>query len=237
MTESRQPHPPPAASAPGVRIDRPRLAEFLGRLRYPLHLLDFETVCLNDAAFLSLASGAHLPFQYSLHTVASPGAVPVPFAYLARPGIDPRPELLAGLRNAIGPVGSLVAYNAGFEKARLRECAEALPEHRAWVESLLPRFVDLLQPFRRRVLYHPRQENSASLKRVLPAWTGRDYAHLQIQDGRAASETFLALMRPGCPRRRAEALVGALLRYCEQDTLALYWLIEAMTRLAAARDD
>lgn len=237
MTESRHPRPPAAASEPSVLIDRPRLAEFLSRLRYPLHLLDFETVCLDYAAFPSLPPGAPLPFQFSLHIVASPGAAPLPFAYLARPGIDPRPRLLARLRKAVGPVGSLVAYNAGFEKARLRECAEALPEHRAWVESLLPRFIDLLQPFRRRILYHPRQEHSASLKRVLPAWTGRDYSHLRIQDGRAASETYLTLMQPGCPPGLAETLGRALLRYCEQDTLALYWLIEAMTRQAAVSHD
>ena len=36
--------------------------------------------------------------------------------------------------------GSIVAYNAPFETARIVECAEALPKYRQQLNALLPRF-------------------------------------------------------------------------------------------------
>ncbi len=78
------------------------------------------------------------------------------------------------------------ACNAGFEIRVLRSCANHFPKYAAWCESLLPRFADLLLPFREFHYYHPGQEGSASLKAVLPAMTGKGYDRLEISDGQTA---------------------------------------------------
>ncbi|MGH7980356.1 MAG: DUF2779 domain-containing protein [Limisphaerales bacterium] len=104
---------------------------------------------------------------------------------------DPRPEFMGRLKSAIEPVGSILVFNATFEKQRLKECAELLPEYRLWVEALNGRIVDLLNPFRAFNFYHPNQCGSASMKSVLPVPTGKDYRHLEIREGGEASRELV----------------------------------------------
>ena len=56
--------------------------------------------------------------------------------FLAEGSGDPRPEFMARPREAVAQEGSLVAYNAAFEKEVLQECAGALPALQPWVASL-----------------------------------------------------------------------------------------------------
>ncbi len=90
----------------------------------------------------------------------------------------------------LGSQGSIVTFNASFEKARLRECCEVMPEYASWYENIKERFVDLLVPFRAFSYYHPAQKGSASIKAVLPALTGQTYDELNIQDGVSAGAEF-----------------------------------------------
>jgi hypothetical protein len=77
----------------------------------------------------------------------------------------------------------VVEYNREFESGVLKECAQAFPQFADWVAEVANRMIDLLQPFRAFSFYHPNQEGSASMKKVLPALTGTGYEHLEIQDG------------------------------------------------------
>jgi hypothetical protein len=95
------------------------------------------------------------------------------------------------LRKAIEPSGSVVVFNASFEKSRMKECAVLLPEYESWVNGVNQRVVDLLNPFKAFNFYHPDQCGSASMKLVLPALTGKDYSKLEIQEGGAASREFV----------------------------------------------
>jgi hypothetical protein len=52
------------------------------------------------------------------------------------------------LRNYIGGNGSIVAYNKSFEENVLKELAAAFPEYAEWINGILPRFIDLITPFR-----------------------------------------------------------------------------------------
>lgn len=70
------------------------------------------------------------------------------------------------LREAIGRQGSIVAFNAEFEKGRVRDCCEVLPDFVPWLARIEGRFVDLLEPFRSFDYYHPKQAGSASMKAV-----------------------------------------------------------------------
>jgi hypothetical protein len=73
----------------------------------------------------------------------------------------------------LGERGSVVVYNQTFEKGVLAELGESFPEYRTWVKQIHDRIVDLCIPFRNFSYYHPMQKGSASMKRVLPALTGK----------------------------------------------------------------
>ena len=215
-----------------AHVDRPALRRFLGQLEYPLRFLDFETVGTPIPLYEGARPWAQVPFQCSVHVVERPGVRARHFGFLPRGREDPRPGLLELLRERLGDRGSVVAYNASFERLRLQELAACFPEHSGWIEALLPRFVDLLRPFRALWYYHPRQEGSASLKRVMPALTGRGYDDLDVADGATAGQLFLERVlgaASACQRQRARR---ALERYCGRDTEGLIWIVDRLRALA-----
>jgi hypothetical protein len=181
-------------------IDRKALASFLKRLKPPVGYLDFETFNTAIPLFDALRPYQQVPFQFSLHRQAAPGAKPEHHAFLADGRVDPRPEFLNRLHDYIGDEGSVVVYNAKFEKGVLDALADAFPEHADWVEKVKHRIVDLLEPFQSFDYYHPEQHGSASIKAVLPALTGRSYDDLDIQEGGQASLEYLRVRFGESPR-------------------------------------
>lgn len=220
-----------AARTGRPRIDRAALAHFLERLEYPVHYLDFETFQVALPPFDGTRPWQQIPFQYSLHVVDAPGAAPREVAFLADGDGDPRPAFLASLGAALGPQGSIVAYHDRFERQRLEEAAEAFPAHHAWIEAVLPRFVDLLGPFKEFHYYHPEQKGSASLKAVLPVLGARGYDHLDVREGSVAAREFLRLRAGGVEPAERERVRGALLEYCSRDTEGMIEIVDALRRL------
>lgn len=220
-----------AARTGAPRIDRAAIAAFLGRLEYPVHYLDFETFQVALPPFDGTRPWQQVPFQYSLHVVEAPGATPRALAFLAESEEDPRPAFLTGLGAAIGAHGSIVAYHDPFERQRLAEAAAEFPEHQAWIRAVLPRFVDLIEPFKAFHYYHPEQQGSASLKAVLPVLGDRGYDHLEVREGSTAAREFLRLRAGGVEPAERERVRGALLDYCARDTEGMIEIVDALRRL------
>ena len=212
-------------------VETQRIQAFLERLTYPLYFLDFETFMTAVPPFDGMSPYDQVPFQYSLHVHPSASEKATHYSYLSEGVVDPRPEVLSLLKKQTGNTGSIVAYNAIFEKNVLRSCVSRFPKYKAWLESALPRFVDLLIPFREFCYYHPAQNGSASLKNVLPALTGRGYSGLEIADGQAASLRFLE-MAFGNPEEATKMKIRkALETYCHQDTEGMIDIVKALQRL------
>jgi hypothetical protein len=172
-----------------------------------------------------------VPFQYSLHIVRQPGADPEHHSFLAEGTADPRPEFMRQLRADLPETGSVVAYNAGFETGRLKECCELLPEYKPWLRKVTPRIVDLLLPFRGFRYHHPNQNGSNSMKSVLPALTGQGYEKLTIQEGNAASREFLRVTFGDVTAAERRRVRQDLQEYCGLDTLGMVQIVERLKEL------
>lgn len=214
-----------------ARIDKPALRAFLETLRYPLHLLDFETVSTAIPLYDDTRPWRSVPFQYALQIIEEPGARPRSRSFLAQGKGDPRPRFLATLKRHLGRRGSIVAYNANFERQRLEECAERFPEHARWIRRVKRRLVDLYAPFRALSYYHPEQDGSVSLKAVLPALTGQGYDDLDVADGQHAGRAFLQLVEGEVQGDERAALRKQLKAYCQRDTEGMLWIIERLQEL------
>jgi hypothetical protein len=204
---------------------------FLKQLEYPLYFLDFETFMMAVPPYDEMSPYEQVPFQYSLHILPSAKAKTAHYSYLSDGTADPRPEILSGLKAQLRRTGSIVAYNATFENNVLKSCASHFPQYGAWAESIRPRFVDLLHPFREFHYYHPDQNGSASLKQVLPVMTGRSYAGLEIADGQAASMRFRDMAFGNLAGAKKKEIRKALEVYCHQDTEGMIEIVQAMQRL------
>lgn len=213
------------------RVSRLAIRRFLQELKYPVHFLDFETFSMAIPPYDGLQPFQRVPFQFSLHIQPTPGAKLVHRGFLANGAADPRPDFMARLREAVAQEGSLVTYNAAFEKGVLKECANALPAFQPWGNSLESRFVDLLQPFRSFRYYHPEQHGSASMKAVLPALTGRGYEELAIRDGNTASREYLRVTFGHSEPTERNLVYRQLEEYCGVDTKGMWQIISALREL------
>jgi len=213
-------------------IDKSGITKFLNRLQYPLYLLDFETI--NPAIPLYDLSRPYetIPFQYSLHIIRKEGAGAKRHSYLAPGDRDPRPEILKKLKDLLGDSGSVIAYNATFEKTVLRHASDAYPKYKPWVNKVEKRVVDLLDPFRGFFYYHPDQAGSASLKDVLPVITNSSYKDMEISNGGTASaEYYRVTFGDNIDEKDSQRVRAALEKYCDLDTKGMIDILEALRKI------
>ncbi len=213
------------------KIDRDALCGFLDRLAYPLYFLDFETFSTAIPIFDGSCPYQNIPFQYSLHVIGATDEPPVHHGFLADGKTDPRPELMEKLQRLLGSSGSIIAYNASFEKNALKGVCETFGEYEGWYQSIEPRFLDLLEPFRSFAWYHPDQCGSASLKAVLPALTGRNYDHLEISEGGTASNEYLRVTFGRVEETERQRVRKNLEDYCRMDTEGMVDIINRLEAL------
>jgi hypothetical protein len=192
--------------------------------------MDFETCSFAIPLFDGSSPYQQIPFQFSVHVVQEKGATPEHFSFLADGTNDPRPEFMAKLKEVMGTKGSVIAYNAGFEMGILRKCAEVLPKYKKWVESIEERMIDLLQPFRDFAYYHPKQDGSCSLKKVLPVLTGKSYDDMEIGDGGTASAEYVRVTFTE-DNKDKEKVRKLLEEYCGLDTMGMVDIINKLSQL------
>jgi hypothetical protein len=212
-------------------IEPPHIKKFLEKLKYPLYLLDFETVGPAIPLFDKSSPYQQIPFQLSLHILQKPGSKPEHFEFLADSPNDPRPKVVNALK-AIGSKGTILAYNASFEKRIIEALLELFPKEK-WLQSIIDRIDDLIIPFRSFWYYDPKQRGSCSLKAVLPALTGINYEHLEISHGDDAARKFLeaTYKNKKISKEEKTKMRKALLAYCKLDTEAMVEILKVLEKV------
>ncbi len=209
-------------------IDKAGISNFLEQLRYPLYFMDFETFAPAVPLYRGTRPYQQIPFQYSLHYKKNKVSAPVHSDYLAEAGLkDPRIPFLESLLKETTARGSIVCYNASFEKMILSQLAEDFPAYADEIEKRIERIVDLMPPFREGLYYKPQMNGSYSIKEVLPALVpDLGYDLLEINNGSSASLAFVRMIYDkDCDR---ENLRKSLLEYCKLDTLAMVRILEVL---------
>lgn len=201
------------------------LREFLDSLNYPLCHFDFETFDTAVPIFDNSSPYQKIPFQYSLHIQRENGEVEHK-EFLSEGG-DPRKKLLEQMKKDLKGKGDIIVFNKAFEISVMKKLAENFPEHADWLEQAINRIVDLADPFRKFYYYNKSQKGSYSIKKVLPAITGKSYSELEINNGGEASMLyFYSHIEPKLENK--EEIRKNLLKYCELDTIGMVWIIEKL---------
>lgn len=227
--QQRQKH----AIETGEMMVDPGLAEALQSLKKPAAYLDFETIWPAIPTWDGLRPYDQVAVQVSVHTEDRDGSV-FHSEWLAAPNADPREAIARKTLEFTERTGSVVVYNAAFERARIRELMERFPAMARDLESLSERLWDLL-PVVRNHVYHPDFNGSFSLKSVLPALVpGESYDGMEIAEGGSASRVLeRVLFDPEVDDAERESMRRSLLQYCRQDTLSMVRLVGRLRALAA----
>ena len=209
-------------------IDRNGIKEELDKLEYPLYFLDFETDNPAIPRFDGMHPFEHFPFQYSCHILDENGDLKH-IEYLHKSESDPRKTLAESLTKAIDETGSIIAYNAGFEKGVLNQLARWYPEHAESLQSIIDRLWDQLVIFRKFYTDY-RFKGSNSLKNVLPVIIpSMSYENLAVSDGTEAQVTWNEMIRLPESSQKSK-LINELREYCRQDTMAMVNLHQYLFR-------
>lgn len=221
-----------------IYVEKDNLKRFLDDIRYPIYFLDFETI--NEAIPPFDNSGVYqqIPVQFSLHILHEDGTLNHK-EYVGNGSDDPRGELAKYLLEYIkSDGGTIVSYNAAFEKGRIVELSTL--DGYSDIAELNERFIDLLDVFRSGYIYNRDMKNSFSIKSTLPALFKDDpelnYKSLdEVHNGTEAMKAYNSFK--SLDEESKEKLKKNLLKYCELDTYAMVKLYQKMIDLTKLGDD
>ena len=216
-------------------LDLKTLESVLGDWKFPLYFVDFEALEYDLPGFMGSRPGQQIPFQVSIHRWMSIKDPIEKVADYLHPDLsDPRPLVSSFLCQHLPEKGSLLAYNAGYEKNKIKDLIlHSTTEESLKLTHLLDRFEDPL-PFIRETVYDVGFKGSYSIKTVAPSLLGEEasYSHLVIKDGTEAMVAYRQYLYANLNVSEREKIRQDLLAYCNQDTLVLAKIVLFMYNLA-----
>lgn len=213
-------------------IQHEEVKGFLNGLQYPLYFLDYETMSGLIPYFDGHRPYQQVPFQYSLHIIREPNAEVEHKEFLHRENSDPSRPLVERLIHDIGTEGTILVWYEQFEKSRNSELGEMLPEHKAAMEAINDRVVDLIIPFKKKWYDDPRFEGSASIKQVLPVLCPElTYKTLGIEEGGSAQRLWMQAVLDGEHIEQRDKILDDLIKYCKLDTFAMVKIYKYLKEL------
>ena len=209
-------------------IDKSAIADFLGKVSYPLFFMDFETFMPAVPIYDKTKPYQHIPFQYSVHYKKDKNAKLEHHEFLSEQGFDPRRAFIESLLKDTESAGTILVYDVLMEKNVLNGLKNDFPEYASVIDLRLKRMIDLAQPFQSRSYYHPAMKNSFSMKSLLPALVPElSYSGLKISSGSIAMIAYEHLQKETDMFRILETR-ESLLEYCKLDTLAMVKVFEVL---------
>jgi hypothetical protein len=210
-------------------VDKDEIKALLDSLEYPLYFFDFETISPAIPAFDKSRPYQNLPFQFSLDIQKKKNGPCKHHEFLLKEQCDPREALAKEMVKLLGKKGSIIAYNISFEQTRIKDLAETFPKLSKELFALLPRFWDLLVPFRSGHYIHHDFLESVSIKNVLPVLVpSLSYKSLPIQEGGTASLKYELWATGEMKKAEWENIYKDLLKYCGLDTLAMVEILRVL---------
>jgi len=174
-----------------TEFQHPQLRDELKTLTYPLHFIDFETYMSALPHHAGMRPYEKITFQWSCHTIQSPGADPIHHEYLNDNYTLPNFTFAETLMDCIGNTGTPLMWST-FENTTLRQVLEQMDDFgyrndklQEWLlqmtkdkaENRPGRFVDM-NDLCLKYYFHPEMKGKTSIKKVLPAiWNNSPWLH------------------------------------------------------------
>ncbi len=230
-------------------ISPDKLKAGLDCLEFPLYHLDFESFPCPLPRYRGEKPYTQSVFQYSLHiqkdyTVCDKDMDH--YEFLANGYDDQRKELIESMISQLGTEGSIVVWNQGFEKGRIKEFATYFPEYKDQLYAINERIFDLMYILKSNSklytalgfdkdyskifnYYHKGLQGSFSIKKVLPLFSELSYKDMEVGNGMEAVVAFANLHK--LDKVQYDLKYNALLKYCKQDTWAMVEITDGIKEM------
>jgi hypothetical protein len=212
---------------------RGEINNFINRIYFPLHYLDTETGSFCIPPWNGASPYRKVVYQFSLHVQEKKNGFLHHYEYLPENTDDPQRRVIEELISHIGDHGSILAWNASFEKSVLQGLADRFPEFADQINSILNRVVDLIVPFRSGAYSDYRFRGSASIKKVLPVLVPvLSYSGMPISAADDSSLAYQKYIEGQMTQEEWTVLRPAMLAYCELDTQAMVRILDVLYNVA-----
>ena len=221
----------------------PEVAALMQALAYPRHALRMDTIGFAVPVWAGTRPYQVLPFQWTCDVQSADGQR-LCHSFLAdAKGGDPRRAFATTLLQVLGDCGAVLAYNAGFERNRIRELALQFDDLALALEAVLPRIVDLFQ-IARAHYYHPAMAGSWSFKSISRAVAPDMASGIECSSddggGHAAPSPqaiFAHSLQRGLAHDSCQQLRSALQAHGQRQTEVLHRLALVLEGKAAEAED
>jgi len=205
----------------GGPVLEPAVAALMQALPYPRHFLRFDTIGFSVPLWAGTRPYQVLPFQWTCGVQSAAGQWALQGFLADADGGDPRRAFALTLLQALGSVGPVLAYNAGFERSRLRELAQRFDDLAPALDAAQARILDLFQ-LARAHYYHPVMAGSWSFKSIRRAVA----PELDEAPAFSAQAAFARSLQRGLDGPSRQSLRAALQAHGQRET-------DVLRRLAA----
>ncbi len=230
-------------------IHKGKLRAGLDCLEFPLYHLDFESFPCPLPRYRGEKPYSQSVFQYSLHIQKDYFECDKDsdhLEFLANGFADQRRELVEKMIQDLGTKGSIIVWNQGFEKGRIREFIHFYPEYKAELEAIIERIFDLMYILKSNSnlyqalgfgkeeskifnYYNVGLQGSFSIKKVLPLFSDLTYQGMEVGNGMEAVVAFASLAKLDVNAYNHK--FAALKAYCKQDTWAMVEIADGIKKM------
>ncbi len=213
-------------------LDKKAIEREFGELNFPLHFIDYETFAPALPQFDRFSPYDHMPLQYSLHIVGSPGEEPIHCDFLHSGQGNPTASFLHCLEQHVGSFGSIIVWNKSFESQVNDRIAYRVPEARSYLAEVNDRMYDLKDIFAKQCFVHRDLLGKVSIKWVLPVLAPElSHSTLAIQNGATAALAWSQLLSGELSEKESADLGGKLRAYCALDSYGMVAIWRTLVRL------
>lgn len=230
--------------------NKEKIRDGISQLKYPIYHLDFESFNCPLPRFKGEKAYTQSLFQFSIHIERKPGECDFDndhHHFLAKDNGDVRRELTKKLLSVIkDDGGSVLTYNASFEKGRIKDLQTYFPEYKNKLQDINSRVFDLMNIVKTNTkmyeslgysndeaksynFYHKNLNGSYSLKKVLPIFSDLTYEGMAVANGNEAMVAYSKL--DSLKGKEYEQTYVDLVNYCKQDTWAMYEILDQLRKI------
>ena len=208
------------------------IKETLNSWVFPLRFFDFEAYMSAFPLLKNTRPYQQTVVQFSMHELSEAQGELKHYEWLNDVLDNPKEETIKQMLKNLGTEGSIVSYNKTYEITRIKEMIVAFPQYQVELESMIARFVDLMEVIKANI-YDPNFMGSYSLKVTSPTLLGYEsggYTDSLIKGGHEFSDYYQEFLMTEDLTRK-ELIKNAMLKYCKYDTLNLYLIYEFLVDL------